>query len=247
LYGQKIQNKMKRFSIFLFSAVITANAYSQVTEWRNFNTKNHSMAFNLGLIQPLLLKGANIELDYRYNHLVVGYSHGWGLDLAGNTITSDMKRQNISIHIPYTTGIGIGGSYGITKANLIIDARLEAKFHRYEVVYGSDHDSVTNKIAEYNTFTLGGGLYITYLPFAKTNNLAKGLNISMSFRYWPKISTSLKENEINYFNKYTNQDEIHQAANIGMANTPFIFNVLVMCLNPENNLRKDFASELTLR
>lgn len=219
---------MKKISVFLFSVAIASNVYSQNVEWRNFNTKKHSVAFNLGLIQPLLLKGANIEVDYRYSHLVVSYSHGWALDLSGNTITGDMKRQNISIHIPYSTGIGIGGSYNVTKANLIFDARFEPKFHKYEVVYGSDiNNTETNKITTYNTFTLGGGLYVTYLPFAKMDNLAKGLNVSMSFRYWTNVYSSLKGNEITYFNKYTNQNETHKTVNIGIANTPFIFNISV--------------------
>jgi len=219
---------MKRFGIFLFSAAVTANVYSQDLEWRNFNTKTHSVAFNLGLTQPILLKGANIEVDYRYNHFALSYSHGWTLDLSGNTISGDMKRQNISIHLPYSTGMGIGGYYNITKANLIIDARFEPKVHKFEVVYGSDNnDSETNKIANYHTVTLGGGLYVTYLPFAKMNNFAKGLNVSMSFRYWGNVYSSLKGNEITYFNKYTNQNETHKTANIGVANTPFVFNMSI--------------------
>jgi hypothetical protein len=213
--------------LILIGTSVSLTTFSQETEWRNFNAKNHSIAFNMGLIQPILLKGANVEVDYRFSHLVVSYSHGWSLDLTGNTMVGDAQRQNISIHIPYSTGIGIGGSFGITKANLLIDARLEPKFHAFEVMYGSENNTVLNQVTSYHTFTLGGGVYITYLPFAKMNHLVKGLNMSMSFRYWPTIYTSMDGGKITYFNKYTNQNEIHQAANIGIANTPFIFNISI--------------------
>lgn len=214
--------------IILIFILLTQTAIAQQTEWRNFNTKNHSVAFNVGLIQPLLLRGANVEMDYRYSYLVASYSHGWSLDLSGNRITGDMKRQNIAVHIPFSTGFGIGGSYNITKANLMVDLRFEPKFHRFEVMYGSNSDNKEiNKIAKYNTLTLGGGLYLTYLPFAKKDRLIKGLNLSMSFRYWNNVYSSLSDNRIEYFNKYTNQNEVHNTVNIGIANTPFIFNVSV--------------------
>jgi hypothetical protein len=220
---------MKIKIIYFFSLLtIISSGYSQNMEWRNFNNRKHSLAVNLGLIQPLLLKGANVEVDYRYGHFIASYSHGWSLDLSGNTILGEMKRQNISIHLPFSTGFGIGGSYNITKANLIFDLRFEPKFHNFEVVYGSDiENNETNKIANYNTLTLGGGLYITYLPFAKSERIIKGLNISMSFRYWNNIYSSLNDNQIEYYNKYTSQNEIHNTANIGIANTPFIFNISV--------------------
>lgn len=218
---------MKQFSVFVAVFLTTISSYSQDAEWRNFNTRRHSLALNFGLIQPLVLKGANIEADYRYSHFIASYSHGWGLELSGKTIVGEEKVQNLSVQVPYTTGFGIGGSYGITKANLLLDIRLETKFHRYEVSYGTDNNTVQHGVTAYNTFTLGGGLYISYLPFARSERLAKGINLSMSFRYWPMLFSSLDGNNVVYFNRYTNQNEVHRARAIGIANTPFIFNISI--------------------
>lgn len=213
---------------FLFLVILGFGAHAQTvdSEWNNFNVKKSSLSVNFGLIQPLMLKGGNVEVDYRYGHLVASYSHGWSLEMADATITGPAKDQNISIHIPYSSGIGIGYSIGLTESNLILDSRLEPKWHKFEASYKDKSDTQKN-IVSYTTFTLGVGLYATYLPFAKKTSLMRGFNVSASARYWPRISSSLDGNEIKYYNAFTEKEETHKAANIGIADTPFILNLSV--------------------
>ena len=51
--------------------------------WESFDEVR--LTLSAGLIQPLLLRGGNVELDLFYRRLVIGYSHGFLLKLEGNT------------------------------------------------------------------------------------------------------------------------------------------------------------------
>jgi hypothetical protein len=191
----------------------------------SFRPHDASLAVNLGQLQPWLLGGANIEGDFRLGHLVVGYSHGWSLDLEGSTIKGDMQRQQVTLHIPYTTGVGIGYSQYLAPANSYVDLRFEAKLHRFEAAYDSADGRQRTQIADYSTVTLGAGAYWTWMPFVHGNTILHGLNISTSLRYWPKIASTLEGNAVTYRNATTGQDEIHKTAEIGIANTPVIVNL----------------------
>lgn len=184
-----------------------------------------SVTVNAGLIQPLLLGGANLEVDFRYGHFVAAYSHGWSLDLEGSAIVGDMKRQGVSLHLPYSTGFGLGVTHWFAALRSFVDLRFEGKVHRFEASYASSDGRSKTDIAHYATYTLGGGVYWTYLPFAGRSDALRGLDISASVRLWPKIASSLSGNEVTYRNAATNRDETHRAANIGIADTPLVVNV----------------------
>jgi hypothetical protein len=201
--------------------------HAATEEGPSFDFKQPSVSFQLGLIQPLLLGGANVEADFRYGHLVIDYSHGWNLNLEGSAITGEMKRQNVSLRVNYTTGFGIGYSQYVDAARSFFELRFEPKLHRFEAAYNSTDGNVRTAIAQYNTVTLGGGVYWTLAPFTHRKDLLRGLNVSTSFRFWPKVATSLVGNEVSYDNKSTGQREVHRAANIGIADTPFIANVSI--------------------
>lgn len=186
-----------------------------------------SLAINLGLIQPLLLGGANLEVDLRRGHLVVAYSHGWSLEFDGSAITGEMRTQKVSMHLPYSTGLGVGYSRWSRSASSFFDLRVEGKVHRFEAAYSSLDGKQRTAIASYSTFTLGAGAYWTFLPFSRRSDALRGLNFSTSVRVWPKLGSTLQDDQVTYDNATTGRTETHQAANIGFANTPLLVNVSV--------------------
>jgi hypothetical protein len=178
-----------------------------------------SLAVNFGLIQPLLLKGANVEVDYRHNGWVVGYSHGWSLEFAGATAVGEVHDQHLRLHVPYSTGIGAGWGHYFARYNVIGEARAELKMHRFEPWLEDSTGDTLHALPAYRTITAGGGLYATWLP------LGRNVDISLSLRFWPNVWDSL--GSYTYANATTGKMETMHAADIGIANTPFLANISV--------------------
>jgi hypothetical protein len=192
-----------------------------------FRPKGVSLAVNAGLLQPIALGGANLEVDFRYGPFVAAYSHGWSLDLEGSAIVGDMKRQGVTLHLPYSTGFGLGLTHWVSALNSFFDLRFEGKIHRFEASYGSVDGLGKTEIARYSTYTIGGGAYWTYVPFASRTDALRGIDFSTSVRLWPNVGSTLSGNEVTYKNATTGRDEVHRTANIGIADTPVIVNVSV--------------------
>lgn len=208
-------------------ALAEPEAPTEPTPPATFDWNKPSLAVNLGLIQPLLLGGGNVEVDLRVHGFIVSYSHGWSLDLENSTVVGDMREQHVALHLPYSTGLGVGYGFHSDALRSFFDLRAEAKVHRFETSYASADEKTKTSIADYTTYTLGGGVYWTYLPFAHRTDLLRGLDVSTSFRFWPNVATTLAGDRIDYPNRTTGKTETHQAANIGIANTPMLFNVSV--------------------
>lgn len=172
-----------------------------------------------GLIQPILLRGGNLELDFHYKRFVVSYSHGFLLKLQGNTVVGDVKKQGLRLDIPYSTGVGVG--FRFTRW---LDVRLEPKVHRFEVT----HDRTGQHLFGYNTVTLGLGVYAVWRPFADFGlhlpAWTHGFQVSTSLRYWPNVWSGLGRDRRDYVHP-SGATQTHDAAKIGIANTPVIFNV----------------------
>jgi hypothetical protein len=179
------------------------------------------LALLTGLIQPLLLGGGNLELDLYWGRLVIGYSHGFLLNLQGDTVVGEAAQQGLAFHLPYSTGLSVGYRFLPW-----LDARLEGKVHRFEV---RDEGTGTPRF-DYTTVTLGVGVYAQYHPFrdfgVQADEWLGGFLILCSVRYWPNLWTSLPNDEIDYDHPLLGEVE-HHAANIGIANTPLIVNVSV--------------------
>jgi len=190
----------------------------QAQDWK----KDKKINILFGLSQPLLVKGFNIEGNYIHNRLIFDYSHGVSLDFSGNSVTEDLKRQNVAVHMPWTTGFGIG--YRLKEW---INVRIEPKWHRFEFYYNSENQNSANEITSYNTMSLGIGLYGHFQPFKNKNSFIKGIMIAPSIRYWPTIASSLKEDNYNYLNKFTNKYEQITTLDPGIGFTPFVFNVSI--------------------
>ena len=192
--------------------------------WEGFDRPR--LALVAGLIQPILLKGGNLELDFYWRRLVLGYSHGFLLNLQGDTTVGAVKEQGLALHLPYSTGLSVG--YRFTDW---FDFRVEAKAHRFEV----RDDQSGDELFAYTTVTLGFGIYAQYRPFhdfgidemIAGHDWLNGFVFIFSLRYWPQVWTSLEDDRRSYENPTTGQTEVHDAAEIGIANTPVIFNVAV--------------------
>lgn len=180
------------------------------------------IALLAGLIQPMVLEGGNLEVDFYYGRLVVGYSHGFLLNLRGGTVVGDAASQGLSFHLPFSTGLSVG--YRFLEW---LDVRIEGKVHRFET-----RDAASGQhLFSYTSVTLGFGVYAQYRPFydfgVRVEPWLEGFMLVASARFWPNIWTSLDRDERTYTSPSTNAEEVHRANNIGIANSPFIFNIAI--------------------
>jgi hypothetical protein len=175
-----------------------------------------------GLTQPLLVKGFNIEGNYIHHRWIADYSHGVSLDFSGASVTPELKRQGLAVHMPYTTGFGIG--YRLKEW---INIRVEPKWHRFEFYYDGESQTSNPAVTSYNTFSLGIGIYGHYQPFKKQENLLRGIMIAPSVRFWPTVSSSLDGDSYSYLNRITGKQENIGVLDPGIGFKPLIFNISV--------------------
>ncbi len=211
----KIQNSVRAF---LFLMLTSMAFHSQAQDWKT--DKKVNVVF--GLTQPLLVKGFNIEGNYIHNRLIFDYSHGVSLDFSESSVTPDLKRQGLAVHMPWTTGFGVG--YRIKEW---INVRVEPKWHRFEFYYNGETQNASGQITGYNIFSLGIGLYGHYQPFKYNTNFLKGIMIAPSIRFWPTITSTLANDKFSYANKVTNKTEEIKTLDPGIGFTPFVFNISV--------------------
>lgn len=184
-------------------------------------TLNNKVNVVFGLNQ-LLAKGFNAEVNVFHKRLAFDYSHGVSLDFTGAALTGDEKDQKLAIHLPWTTGFGVG--YRFSDA---LNVRLEPKWHRFEVYYDGDQQTSTNRITAYTTFTLGVGAYYNWQPFKQKDSALKGLMVVPSLRFWPRLSSTLDNDKLQYNNRETGQTETHESMQVGFGNTPWVFNISI--------------------
>ena len=173
-----------------------------------------------GLVQPLVLRGGNVEVNYTSKRMIFDYSHGFNLN---PPTAGDFKTQNVELRLPISTGFGIG-----YRINSFLDIRFEPKLHSYEVYYKGEPQIEANKINAYKTFTLGLGMYYRYFPFHNSESkFLQGITTSSSIRWWQNVGTTLSNDEFSYDNKLTGNTETLKAANIGFGNTPLVLNIAI--------------------
>jgi hypothetical protein len=165
---------------------------------------NNKVSVLFGLLQPAVLKGFNIEINYATKRMMFDYSHGVSLD---PPVVGEFKKQNLVLHLPYSTGFGIG--YRFTS---FFDVRFEPKLHSWEVYYQNETQNTVNKITDFKTFTLGVGAYYRYIPFKKsTNKFLQGITTSTSLRWWQNVGTTLSKDEFSYVNKVSGKAQTLKA------------------------------------
>jgi hypothetical protein len=210
-----IKNLIPAFLIIILS-LFANTAYGQ--DWKT--DKKVNVVF--GLTQPLFVNGFNIEGNYIHNRLIFDYSHGASLDFSGTSLPEDLNRQGLAVHMPWTTGFGIG-----YRLKQWINVRFEPKWHRFEYFYEGELRNAENEIISINTMSVGIGFYGHFEPFKNQNSFLKGFMIAPSIRFWPTVSSSLEDNSYTYFNSKTMQNEEINTPDPGFGFTPFVFNISI--------------------
>lgn len=205
--------------IVAFAAISISNSFAQTKDKEELL---YSSKFSLlfGTLQPTALKGFNVEINYTTKRLIFDYSHGVSLD---PPVVGDFKEQKVALHLPYSTGFGIGYRF-----SSFFDVRFEPKLHSWEIYNEDETQSGDTKIKDFKTFTLGIGAYYRFMPFKNSENkFLQGITTSTSIRYWQNVGTTLSSDKFTYLNKTTNKTETLKAPNIGIANSPVIFNIAI--------------------
>ncbi|HEY1872525.1 MAG TPA: hypothetical protein VGG71_15790 [Chitinophagaceae bacterium] len=206
-------NPAKLYVLLIVFVTLINSTHAQ--DWRS--DKRINVLFGTSQI---LLHGFNIEGNFIYKRFIFDYSHGVSLDFKDANVSSDLQKQGLAVHMPWTTGFGIG--YRLKEW---INIRVEPKFHRFEFYYENDPINNNTQITSYNTFTLGIGLYEDYRPFKKNGNFLRGFLIAPSVRFWPTVSSTLEGGSFTYMNRNTNKEEEITTLDPGIKFTPWIFNI----------------------
>ncbi len=209
-------------NLIMIIAMATMSISSAFAQTKNKKELLYSNRFSIlfGMLQPLVAKGFNVEVNYTTKRMIFDYSHGISLD---PPVVGDFKTQKIALHIPTTTGFGIGYRF-----SSFFDVRFEPKLHSWEIYNEGDVQNDNTLIKKFNTFTLGVGAYYRYMPFKNSENkFLQGFTTSTSIRYWQNVGTTLRDDKFSYLNKNTNKTETLSAPNIGFANSPIIFNIAI--------------------
>lgn len=205
----------KQNSLFFIPLFFVAFC-SHAQDWKT----DRKLNVVFGLTQPLVVNGFNIEANYIHNRLIFDYSHGVSLDFSGSAVSPELKKQGVAIHMPYTTGFGVG--YRFTEW---LNVRVEPKWHRFEAYY--DGEAQDQAITSFNTFSLGLGVYGYYRPFKNHDSFLKGLMVAPSVRFWPTVSSTLEGDAYSYINKNTGSAQEIKTLDPGIGFTPWVFNVSV--------------------
>ncbi|HTR30498.1 MAG TPA: hypothetical protein VMH27_14600 [Puia sp.] len=210
-----IQNKTISIKVVLLLLTLSANESASAQEWKS--DKRINVLF--GLTQ-ILASGFNVEANCVYHRLIFDYSHGVSLEFSGNNLPADLRSQDLVVHMPWTTGFGIG--YRLKEW---LNVRIEPKWHRFEYFYKNDPEISSNRIIAYNTFTLGAGLYSDYRPFRKKDNFLKGILIAPSVRFWPTVSSNPGNKSFAYRNRNSGAAIEDRRPEPGLGLTPWVVNI----------------------
>ncbi|PJZ31218.1 hypothetical protein [Leptospira kmetyi] len=104
-----------------------------------FSLNSEAVSIQGGLSQPLL-GGWNVAGTYYGKKFLFEYSHGTDLHfdrMGGAGLSEAERKQDLKVHVPYTTGFGIG--YLFTPN---FDLRLEFKEHFYRVQSNTSPDEL---------------------------------------------------------------------------------------------------------
>jgi hypothetical protein len=222
IFKQLLKNKNIMKNIILTVTLVTLSVSNSFAQTKTKKELLYSNKFSLlfGTLQPSVLGGFNVELNYAAKRIMFDYSHGVSLD---PPVAGDFKTQNVVLHLPYSTGFGIGYRF-----SSFFDIRFEPKLHSWEMYYKDETQNDANKIKAFKTMTLGIGAYYRYMPFKNSGNkFLQGITTSTSLRYWQNAGTTLRNDEFSYLNKTTNKTETLKAPNIGISNSPVIFNIAI--------------------
>ncbi len=208
-----------KHKVFVVAVLTLLNLQLIAQEKDRFTEVKANLLF--GLNQPLI-GGFNVETNLFYKRLAFDFSHGVSLNLDNPYLDDVNKAQELDVHIPWTTGFGIGYRF-----NDWLNLRAEPKWHKFELYYSGQNQKSESPIVSYTTFSFGLGLYANFQPFKNKDNFLKGIMIAPSVRWWPKLSSSLADDSYAYLNERLGEDVVHDAMEVGISNTPLILNVSI--------------------
>lgn len=212
--------KMKTIVVSAFALLFTIGTVTaQEATDDNFTEVKANVLF--GLNQPLL-GGFNIEGNLFYKRLAFDYSHGVSLNLDNEFLDETNRDYGLDVHIPWTTGFGVG-----YRVNDWLNFRAEPKWHKFELYHMGEAQIAENLIGSYTTFSMGIGAYANIQPFKKQNNFLKGIMVAPSIRFWPRVSSSLENDQMSLYSRAQSAEVTHEALEVGVSNTPWIINVSV--------------------
>ncbi len=157
----------------------SADAFAHVFQVKPHMPDRPQLSFHYGLLQPILLRGFNAAIDFRYKRFVATYSHGHGLEIgrAPGTLSDAELDAGVEVFMPYTTG----GGFGVVLLDELY-VLADFKVHGYELRYGSETQ-------RYQTVTVGAELGWRLF-------LWKGLHIAPVLRYWPTVYSSIERSGV---------------------------------------------------
>lgn len=195
----------------------------QANGQKNLDQQMSSTRINVlfGLNQPLL-SGFNMEGNIFYKRFAFDYSHGVSLNLDNEFLDPINKELALDVHIPWTTGFGIGYRF-----NQWFNLRAEPKWHKFELYDQGTEQVSENLIVSYTTFSMGIGAYANFRPFKRKKNFLNGIMIVPSLRWWPRVSSSLNNNQVDFYSPNLDSVVTHEALEVGINNTPLIVNISI--------------------
>lgn len=212
---------MKTVKSALFCVLILSTLFSNAQEVKEDKFSEVKVNVLFGMNQ-VLLNGFNSEVNLFYKRFAFDYSHGVSLNMDHGILDQANQDLGLDVHIPWTTGFGVG--YRFTEW---FNLRAEPKWHKFEL-YNMGEDQVEeNLLGDYTTFSMGIGAYANLQPFKKQENFLKGIMIAASIRWWPRVTSSLENNELEFFSKAQNKTVSHEAMEAGISNTPLIVNLSI--------------------
>jgi hypothetical protein len=213
---------MKKNLTIAFAALLLTVASQSIAQTKK-NDLSDDVRVNLlfGLNQPLL-GGFNVEGNLFYKRLVFDYSHGVSLNFNNSILDEENAALGVDVVVPWTTGFGIGYRF-----NRWLNIRAEPKWHKFELYDQNAERSQRNLLASYTTFSMGIGAYANIQPFKNKDNFLKGFMVAPSVRWWPRVASSLENNEVQFYSSSLQRTVTHKAMEVGVNNTPLIINVSV--------------------
>ncbi len=212
---------MKKFASLSILGLLIISPFGSLNAKRKNEFTDYKVNLLFGLNQPLL-GGFNSEINVFYKRLAFDYSHGISLNMNNSILDEKNKNLGIDVHIPWTTGFGIGYRF-----NDWFNLRAEPKWHKFELYSAGEQQNQTNLLGAYTTFSLGIGAYANLQPFKNQTNFLKGIMVAPSIRWWPRVASSLPNNSLKIQPKSQTEIQEHEALEVGISNTQWIVNISI--------------------
>ena len=210
---------MKKIAFVMALSVTVTLSHAQDNQSDFKDEVRANLVFGLNQIA---LGGFNVEGNLFYKRLVFDYSHGFNLQFDNSILDDKNADLGIDAEVVWTTGFGVG-----YRVNRWLNIRAEPKWHRFDIYDEGARKVSGNRLATYRTFTMGLGAYANLLPFKNKENFLGNIMVAPSVRWWPQVSSTLDNDEVDFLSAKRGEQVIHEAMEVGFNNSPLIVNVSI--------------------